>query len=451
MFIDRCFAVRIAGAGLTLSLLLGATPMQAGATAHVQKIPPATAPAPGTIATLHTFAGPDGANPAGTLLVGLGSGGATLYGTTPSGGSATVGDIFSVTYTGAHFADLVNFTGANGAAPAGGLDSLVNPIALGPLFGVTSTGGKYGFGTIYGALPNGAQTVLYSFTGNADGANPVGELVANGGALYGVTSAGASGFGTVFRYSSHGLQTLHTFTGGNDGGTPGAGLALRIVIPSNAVGARAATLQGNTIAASRAPGSYVDPALYGTTSNYGAGGTGNGTIFKITPTGKFTTLFTFTDCVAGTGCSPVAPGSVPLAALTSDFNGNLFGTTSTGGSAGLGEVFEYSATGAFSVVHDFGVDASSNPTTGANPASPVTVAYNGSLYGTTVSGSLLGLGVVYKISPGTGFSVLYAFGTAPTDGAAPASRLVDGFNGTLYGTTSAGGVNGFGTVFAIGE
>jgi uncharacterized repeat protein (TIGR03803 family) len=203
-------------------------------------------------------------------------------------------------------------------------------------------------------------------------------------------------------------------------------------------------VRGGSIDASRVPSQFIDPALYGTTSNYGAKGAGNGTIFKITDDGQFTTLFTFTDTAA-------APGSVPLAALTTDLNGNLYGTTSTGGSAGLGEVFEYSAGGTFSVVHDFGLDVNGNPATGANPASPVTLLLDGSLVGTTVSGSLLGQGVVYKITPKGAFKLEYAFGTTPTDGSGPVGPLIDGLNGKLYGTTVNGGVNGLGTVFEISQ
>jgi uncharacterized repeat protein (TIGR03803 family) len=285
--------------------------------------------------------------------------------------------------------------------------------------------------------------VLYSFTGASDGAYPVGRLLYFNGSFYGTTSAGALGSGTVFRYTAKsGLQTLHQFTGGNDGATPLAGLALRLTIPQHETKARSQALAGRTIDAGRADKSYVDPNLYGTTSNGGAGGAGNGTLFSISPNGTVTTLFTFMDTVA-------APGATPSAELATDFNGNLYGTTATGGSAGLGEVFIYSAQQKFGVVHDFAVDAGSGlATTGANPLAQLTVAFNGALYGTTSSGSFNGLGNVFRIDA-NGIALMHEF--AGSDGAAPQGKLVDGLDGNLYGTTSSGGGNGLGEIFAIGE
>jgi uncharacterized repeat protein (TIGR03803 family) len=214
---------------------------------------------------------------------------------------------------------------------------------------------------------------------------------------------------------------------------------LRVTIPANNVAARNKTLSGRAIDARLAPSNFVDPNLYGTTSNGGANG-GVGTIFSISPSGTLTTLYTFND---GT-----KPGATPAAELVSDFNGNLYGTTSSGGSAGLGEVFEYSG-GQVSVIHDFGVDPVSGvETTGATPLAPLTILSNGNIYGTTSGGSANGLGNVFEITNNS-FVLKYEF--SGPDGATPQAALVDGLDGTLYSTTTAGGANGVGEIFNIAE
>jgi uncharacterized repeat protein (TIGR03803 family) len=221
-----------------------------------------------------------------------------------------------------------------------------------------------------------------------------------------------------------------------------AGLSLRVTIPDSAKSARAATLVGRTIDPNFAPAAFVDPYLYGTTSNGGAAGTGNGTIFRISPSGSLKTLFTFTD-------STTAPGATPSAELVTDFDGNLYGTTLSGGSAGIGEVFAYSLKGGLRVLHDFATDPVTGlASTGANPLAPLTIAFDGTIYGTTSGGSANGLGNVFKINAGV-FALAYEF--SGPDGASPEGKLIDGLDGNLYSTTYAGGANGLGTVFAIGE
>jgi len=209
MFIDRNFGVRVLAAAATMSLgVATAAPVAAATPAHrtsgVRAIPT------GTVSVLHSFNGTDGSNPQGALVLGLGLVAhrlvATLYGTTQFGGAAGDGNVFSqITHGSGAFASTLSWSGPNGSTPSGGLLGLLDDYSLnGEFVGVTSTGGANGMGTIYEVSASGAQTVLYSFTGGADGANPIGRLLYYHGALYGTTSAGAAGFGTIFRLTGSG-------------------------------------------------------------------------------------------------------------------------------------------------------------------------------------------------------------------------------------------------------
>ena len=196
------------------------------------------------------------------------------------------------------FSTLHSFTGGNdGAFPRADLVLSGNT-----LYGTANSGGSAGTGTVFKVNTDGTGfTTLYSFTGTNDGANPVAGLVLSGNTLYGTTSSGGSaGTGTVFKVNTDGtgFLTLYSFSGGNDGASPEAGLVL----------------SGNT--------------LFGTA--FGGGSAGNGTVFKVNTDGTgFLTLYSFT---GGND------GAFPAAGLVLSGN-TLYGTTSSGGSADLGTVF----------------------------------------------------------------------------------------------------------------
>jgi uncharacterized repeat protein (TIGR03803 family) len=153
--------------------------------------------------------------------------------------------------------------------------------------------------------PAGHETVLYSFTGGADGGYPLGGLVADGaGNLYGVTGGGgsAAGAGVVFQLDSSGHETvLYTFTGGDDGGYPSW-----VTLARDSAG-----------------------NLFGTTS--GGGSYDEGVVFKVDPSGRETVLHTFTGG---------DDGGVPLAGVILGREGRLYGTTAFGGLENVGVVFE---------------------------------------------------------------------------------------------------------------
>jgi uncharacterized repeat protein (TIGR03803 family) len=267
-------------------------------------------------------------------------------------------------------------------------------------------------------------TTLYSFTGtgSGDGAYPNAGLIADpAGNLYGTTQVGgadpscnqAPGCGTVFQLTpSATLTVLHSFTG-SDGEQPFAGLI--------------ADAAGN---------------LYGTT--WGGGDNGRGTVFQLDPSGTLTVLHSFTGG---------SDGQRPVTGLLADAAGNLYGTTGGGGDGGYGTVFQLDPSGNLTVLYSF-----TGGSDGRNPDSALIADAGGNLYGTTNQGGDLvscndpnthGCGTVFQLTPPGSLTVLHRF--AGSDGSRPvdwAGLLADAA-GNLYGTTSAGGANGRGTVFQL--
>lgn len=291
--------------------------------------------------------------------------------------------------------------GSDGASPYAGLIN-VN----GVLYGTTCYGGGNSsdgnLGTVYKVTQSGIETVLHSFAGGSDGANPRDSLVSVKGTLYGTTVyGGANNDGTIFKMatSGAGYSLLHTF-GGSDGSLPAANLI------------------------------SVNGVLYGTT--YQGGANNDGTVFSITSNGQVTVLHDF----AG------IDGANSDAGL-SYVGGTLYGTTKAGGVNNDGVVFSISTSGSgYTVLHSF-----AGGSDGANPYAGLTAVKN-ILYGSTYAGGASNNGTVFQMATsGSGYKTLYSFGAAP-DGANPQGQLIV-LNGTLFGTTINGGSNGVGTVFAV--
>jgi uncharacterized repeat protein (TIGR03803 family) len=178
-----------------------------------------------------------------------------------------------------------------------------------------------------------------------------------------------------------------------------------------------------------------DGSFYGTTSMGGANSVG--TVFRITPSGSETNLHSFSG-------SP--DGANPLAGLVQGSDGSFYGTTSGGGANGGGIVFRISPSGAYTNLHSFG-----NFPDGVGPNAGLVEGSDGTFYGTTVSGGANSVGTVFRISPSGSETNLHSFGNFP-DGANPNAGLVQGGDGSFYGTTKFGGANtncfsGCGTVF----
>jgi uncharacterized repeat protein (TIGR03803 family) len=414
----------------------------------------------GNETVLYSFTGgADGGGPNGVVLDSAGN----FYGTTFGGGSAGAGVVFKLDTKGNETV-LYSFTGgADGGNPLAGvvLDSAGN------LYGTTYGGGSASAGVVFKLDTKGNETVLYSFTGGADGGYPfAGVVLDSAGNLYGTTSGGGSaGAGVVFKLDTKGNETvLYSFTGGADGGSPFAGVVLdsagNLYGTTNSGGNTTATKclyfgcgvvfkvdqsgiervlhAFNGADGSASYGALIQDSagnLYGTTG-YG-GPAGNGVVFKVDPAGHETVLFAF----------PGTDGSNPLAGVIQDSAGNLYGTTTGGGVAGAGVVYKLDPVGNETVLYNFTGGAD-----GGNPYGGVILDAAGNLYGTTNGGGV-GAGVVFKLDPSGHETVLYSF-TGGADGANPTAGLIRDAAGNLYGTTNGGGLNCFlgilcGTVFKL--
>jgi uncharacterized repeat protein (TIGR03803 family) len=189
-----------------------------------------------------------------------------------------------------------------------------------------------------------------------------------------------------------------------------------------------------------------DGNLYGTTSS--GGSENGGIVFKMTPKGSLTTILSFASCSS----LPCTEGEAPFAGLVQSPNGNFYGTTYEGGVPfSYGTVFEITSSGELTTLHSFaGVD-------GIYPRAGVIQGRNGSFYGTTSQGgnSLLSDGTVFEITAAGSLTTLHSFcsETNCTDGANPYTELLQAANGNFYGTTAAGGGDtcdlGCGTIFMI--
>jgi uncharacterized repeat protein (TIGR03803 family) len=392
-----------------------------------------------THSTVYTFTGgSDGAYPYAGLI---GDNQGNFYGTAPydnvTGGpcpSFACGVIFELDSQGEETV-LYSFTGtSDGGGPFGGLirDNAGN------LFGTTAGGGNLpcdssglatGCGVVFWLDPNGWETVLHRFTGKADGASPLAGLISDGAHnFYGTTTLGGDlacgdgfGCGVVFKIGANGKETvMHSFTGATDGVDPEAPL----------VRDAAGNLYGTT--------------RLGGSESVACGGNGCGVVFKIDPTGNESVLFSFTGG---------ADGGAPVAGLILDASGNLYGTTTLGGSRNGGVVFEINPEGQETVLYNFTGGAD-----GGQPWAGLIRDGAGNLYGTTFGGGDLtcgfesGCGVVFKLNPATGTeTALYTF-TGAADGGYPVAGLLP-YQGALYGNTQYGGAkagtNGFGVVFKI--
>src|ERR1700674_3104485 len=314
------------------------------------------------------------------------------------------------------FTSLVSFDVSNGSNPY--YASLIQG-ADGSLYGTTAYGGAseqncYGntCGTIFKITPAGILTTLYKFD-FADGGYPEAGLgQTTNGEFYGTAAVGgSSGYDTIFKITHViSLTTVYEFQNSTDGG--------------NHLGALVQAING---------------ILYGTSSYGGGNPCACGTVFKVTLAGTLTTLHAF----VGGGTE----GNYPEAGLVQGTDGNFYGTTANGGANGYGTIFKITPAGTLTTLHNFdGPD-------GANPWAGLVQGTDGNLYGTTTYGGTssgcgaFGCGTVFKITPAGTLTTLHNFDG--TDGDNPLGGLAQATNGTFYGTTYAGGTNGYGTVFSL--
>lgn len=319
----------------------------------------------------------------------------SLYGVSNNGGTGGYGTVFKVTPTG-KLTTLYRFCSqadcTDGFYPFGGLVLGTD----GNFYGTAQNGGTGGLGTIFKITPNGVLSVLHNFVGT-DGSYPdAGLALGVDKNFYGVTSGGGTlDLGTVFKMTPAGtLTTLHSFDG-SDGDVPFAPL-----------------IQGS------------DGNFYGTTTS---GGPNNvncyancGTVFKMTPAGRFTSLhyFGYTD------------GQEPFAPLVQTSDGAFYGTTFKGAytawagcSAGCGTIFKVSSGGAFATVHEF------NGGDGGDTTAGLIQATDGNLYGES---SGVSPGEIFELILPRSLTTLYTFSAASEGGGT--TPVVQATDGKLYGT-----------------
>jgi uncharacterized repeat protein (TIGR03803 family) len=336
-----------------------------------------------------------------------------VFGTTTGGGDQGFGLFFKLSSAGKETI-LHSFGRGDGAIPLG----KVVGDATGNFYGTTLEGGTSLTGTIYKMDRTGVVTILYNFHERPGKFPGGGVIIDSRGNLYGTASAGGGApcaCGVVFEWSSTKRYTvLHRFTGGTDGRTPVSSLWR--------------DSWGN---------------LYGTTRNGGnsACTNGCGTVFKVSARGVEKIMHRF--------AGQPNDGANPNAGVVHDSAGNLYGTTSAGGSANQGTLFRIDATGKETILYSF-----QGGSDGAQPMAPLVIDSGGNLYGTTSAGGNVssvcpsGCGTVFKLDSSGAETILHAFAGAP-DGDRPEAGLIFGSDGNLYGTTANGGSANAGTVFKI--
>jgi uncharacterized repeat protein (TIGR03803 family) len=366
-----------------------------------------------TFKVLHSFTGTDGDLSFAGLVQGKNG---RLYGTTYFGGVNNEGEVFQITTAG-KLKTLHSFCSTGDCTDGEYSYAVLVQGADGNFYGTTYLGGSNDDGTIFKMTAKGALTTLHNFAG-ADGSQPLAGLAAGtDGNFYGTTNLGGShNAGTVFKISPSGeFTSLHSFC-------------------SKAACADGQSSYAGLIVA-------TDGNLYGTTL---AGGShGDGTVFKITNSGSFSTLYSF---CSQSGC---ADGEFPQIGLVQASNGNLYGATLVGGAYGSGTIFELTLSGALTALYS--VCSQGGCPDGNYLYAPLTQAQDGNLYGIMQIGGANNSGTIFKITLSGALTTLYSFCSQPScaDGQYPAAGLVQATNGNLYGTTADGGAHSHGTVFSI--
>ncbi len=368
---------------------------------------------------INNFSGPNGVNPAGSVI--LDSSG-NIYGTTYVGGDHGAGTVYQLKNTGGDWSEsvLYNFTrGNDGGNPETG--ALVVD-SSGSLYGTTAYGGAHNYGVVFKLTNSGGiwtETVLHTFTGRVDGGNPVAGLIESEGSFYGTTYYGGRfGYGNVFELKkskgSWKETVLYSFCARQhcaDGANPSAP-----VTPDSS---------GN---------------LYGGTTFGGEGW--NGVIFKLTRPSKGgawkeAILYKFHRNSGGSN-----PNGVLL-----DAPDNLYVAAGSGGEYDAGSIVQLKRSGE---KYEENVIFTFNGSNGAYALGPLAMDSAGNLYGSAHAGGLYSVGVVFELSYGTWtFTDLHDFDDNGTDGYTPFSGVALDSSGIIYGTAYYGGTSRDGIVYQI--
>lgn len=386
---------------------------------------PARAQSTTQASVLYRFNGKDGTGPSALIQGASGN----FYGVTQYGGANNLGTVFSLT-PGGGLTTLHSFASGEGTVPS----SLIQD-SDGTLFGTTGYGGAGRQGTVFKLDADGTLTTLFGFTAtdnhavNADGALPVSLILGGDGKLYGVTSTGgANGGGTVFKVTRAGVLTtlasfatpvvppggiagipLHvTLTQGQDGnlygttnlgGPDSEGIVfsitpdgvLTVLHSFSALDAQYTNGDGAVPLSALVQGG--DGKLYGTTS--GGGANNAGTFFSITPAGEFTNLHDFAAYDGGSFNATNTEGISPQKLIQGN-DGNFYGITAGGGPNGNGTIFAVTPAGELTVVYSFDIS-----TDGGYSLNTFLQSRSGYFFGTTSNGGsngFFGQGTVLALS-----------------------------------------------------
>ena len=360
-----------------------------------------------------------------------------IYGTTYAGGTGVNVVNALVKYTLGTFFQLNRFGGYNilhdfsdgtlandGANPNPGLIQASDS----SFYGSTATAGGSGSGALFKVNTSGGVTILHSPSA-LDGANlidltdGISPFVQANGNFYATAYSGGnnSGQGTAFVMTPGGnVNVLHAFNTanpGNDGITP-----------------TSLTLGG-------------DGNFYGTTRLGGTGGYDNGTAFVMNSGGGESPIHNFSNDIPALG---IYGGGEPPVGIVAGGNGIFYGTSAGAGANGYGELFSMNSSGTVTTIHNFGDP--NVPNDGRTPDIAPVLGTDGNLYGTTSTGGANGNGVVYQITPSGTVNILHSF--SGNDGDSP-HTLMQGSDGNLYGTTYSGRgfltANTAGIIFEIGR
>jgi uncharacterized delta-60 repeat protein len=349
-----------------------------------------------TITALASFVPSNGNGPAGVIIDSSGN----IFGVNAFGGPGDFGTVFELLKGATSVTTIADFNGADGSRPS----ALVLD-GNGDLFGITGLGGDNNQGTVF-EIPNGSSTIspLASFNGTGQN-SAAGLIVDSSGNLFGTTSSGGTlGEGTIFEVAigSNTITTLANFDANNGSGPLG-----NLVLDGSG-------------------------DLFGTTSN--GGPTDNGTVFELANgSGTIATLASFNG----------ANAMFPEAGVVRDSTGNLYGTTSQGGSNTNGTVFELAnGSGTIATLASFGTSDGISP--GGNT---ITVDQSGNIFGADPEGGTAGLGSIFELASGSGMITTLATFDG-TQGSGPSGLTFDS-SGNLIGAAGVGGANNVGTVFKV--
>jgi len=387
-----------------------------------------------------------------------------LYGATYGGGAFDAGTVYSVNTDGTGFTILHEFgdLADHGANPRCALTEGTD----GLLYGTTRNGGRGGGGTVFRMTKFGLGfEVLKGFVPSTEGEQPLsGVIEGQDGRLYGTLVAnGAGGGGAAYAINTDGtgFTILKSFVAG-EVSAPVAGICqttdgmLYTIGSSGGVSGKGGVVQfkpdGTGFATVREFGTPVEEPSLGMTSPIEApdgrlyfatflgGAHGDGALVRMLKNGNGLQIIkNFT--VSG------SEAISPRGDLAVGGDGFLYGTSGAGGAAGKGAVFRLQPDGsAYTILRNLG----QNSNDAATPSAGLLVASDGKLYGTGYQGGTFDKGALFRLSmDGTGYEVMRSFRGAPTDGAEPISRLIEGADGFLYGMTSSGGSADLGTIFRI--